>query len=371
MPTDYAVSLLDPYGIELNLINEWLTLSYTRSVNDVGVLELVLDGNYSPFANLMLDGRLVVWRNARGRTYADTDTTFFIRKIERTLASSGERTITVVGLSAVELLRRRIVAYDAGSSQAAKSDLADDLMKEVVRENLGSSATDSDRDLSAYLDVEADVSLGPTVNADFARDSVLAVCQEVSQTTVQAGSPVYFDIVAPAQASLEFRTYRGQRGLDHTYPDGINPVILSPERGNLVNVSRTYDWSDEVTFVYCGGQDAGVSRDVQSASSEDRITLSPFNRRERFVNYSQATSGSGTLQDQAQAGLRDGRPKRSFTGELVNVPGTTEYGVHWKFGDLITAEFEGEAVNCMVEAVQVNVVKGRESINAKLRVVED
>jgi len=138
MPINYSVSLLDPIGNYLDLIDDWLTLSYTRSVNDVGVLDLVLDGNYSPFANLKLDGRLVVWRNTGGRSYADTDTIFFIRQIERTLSSSGERTITVVGLSAVELLRRRVVAYDAGSSQASKTDLSDDLMKEVVTENLGS-----------------------------------------------------------------------------------------------------------------------------------------------------------------------------------------------------------------------------------------
>jgi len=371
MPVNYSVSLLNPIGEQLDLLDDWLTLSYTRSVNDVGVLELVLDGNYSPFANLKLDGRLVVWRNAGGRSYADTDTVFLIRQIERTLSSSGQRTITVVGLSAVELLRRRIVAYDAGSSQASKSDLADDLLKEIVAENLGSSATDSNRDISTYLDIEADVSLGPTVTTDFARDNVLSVCQEISQSTIQAGSPVYFDVVAPTQSTLEFRTFRGQRGLDHTFPSGTNPVVLSPDRGNLVNVRRTYDWSDEVTFAYVGGQGLESDRDVQSASSGDRIANSPLNRRERFVSYSQATSGSAALVNQAEAALREGRPKRSFVGELVNVPGATEYGVHWKFGDLVTAQFEGESVDCMVEAVQVSFVRGRESINAKLRVVED
>jgi hypothetical protein len=373
MAATYEVWLLNPTGDTLDVIDEWMSLTYARAVNDIGTCQLVLSGDYSPFANLKPDGRLVVWRNSGGLNYIDTESVYLITEIERTLARDGTRLITVTGLSAVELLKRRIVAYDSGTAATEKIGAADDLMKDVVDENLNDAATDSNRDLSTYLSIEGKVALGPSVNKAIARDNVLDVCKDLSQAAIQAGSAVYFDIVAPTHNTLEFRTFRGLRGSDHSFPGGVNPVVLAPERGNLVNVARSYDWSNEVTFAYAGGQGVEDERSVFSASSDDRINRTPFSRREVFVNgsLSSGSSASEMLQDEAKTAVRAGRPKRSFSGTLVNVPGATEYGVHWKFGDKVTAEFEGEAVDCVIDSVQVGIARGKETINAKLRAVED
>ncbi len=76
------------------------------------------------------------------------------------------------------------------------------------------------------------------------------------------------------------------------------------------------------------------------------------------------------VRDDANAGLRENRAKRIFQGKLVNVPGTTEYGVHWDFGDLVTVEFEGETIDCSIDAVQIEVSDGNEEILATLRALE-
>jgi hypothetical protein len=363
-PPAYEIWLTDTRGNTLDVIDEWLSLTYTRSVNNIGALSLELDGNY-PAQFLKLDGRLIVARNGKN----DSDTAWLIRKISRQLDNNGQYTIVVNAVSAVELLKRRIVAYAAGTAYADKTDQADDMMKAIVRENLGSLATDSARNISTYLAVQNDTSQGPTTSKAFSRDNVLEVLQDISNTTIVAGSAVYFDIVAPTIDTLEFRTYRDYRGVDNSYPYGLNPVVLSSDRGNLVNVTRTYDWNDEITYAYAGGQGTEEARQVTTASSRTRIGQSPLNRREGFRNASNTTDATA-LQDEANAALWEGRPKRAFLGELVNVPGTTEYAVHWSLGDKVTAEFQGESIDCIIEAVQVTVAGGKEDIKASLRVEE-
>lgn len=364
MSASYEVRLMDSIGNTLDIIDDWLSLQYVRKINDVGSFTLVLDGNYNA-SYLKLDGRIVVFRNNK----IDGNTAWLIRRVTRELDSNGRRNFVINATAAIELLKRRIVAYDAGSAYTNKTAAADNMMKAIVRENLGSLATDTNRDLSTYLTVEGNTSLGPVVSKAFSRDNVFDVLQDISDATVVAGSAVYFDIVTPAYNSLEFRTYRGYRGLDNSFPGGLVPVILSSHRGNLANVTRTYDWMDEITYVYAGGRGQEANRQIATASSQERIGQSPFNRREGFRNSSN-TDGATALQNEANAGLWEGRPKRTFLAELVNVPGATEYAVHWNFGDKVTAEFEGESIDCIIEAVQVTVAGGKEDIKASLRVEE-
>ncbi len=360
----YEVWLLDPQGNLLDVIDDWLYLKYNRALNNIGSLELGLDGGYPNFNFIKLDGRIVVWRNGK----IDMETSWLIRRIIKTLDEDGTLGISAGAFSANEILTRRIVAYDGGTTYSDKVDqAADDMMKQVIRQNFGTSASDTNRDISTYLSVAAFTSQGPILNKSFAWNNVLDVIQDISLTTISGGSPVYFDIVTPAFNTFEFRTYRAQRGTDHTFPNGQNPVILSPDRGNLTSVLRSFDYSNEATYVYAGGAGFNQFQFVATASSSDRIGQSPLNRREIFISSGGIAQ---TVIDDAAAGLRESRPERIFQGKLVNVPGTTEYGIHWNFGDLVTVEFEGESINCSIDAVSIEVSEGNEDIIATLRAIE-
>ena len=362
----YEVWLLDPFGNTLDVIDSWLYLKYDRALNNVGSLELGLAGGYPNFDFIKLDGRIVVWRNGK----IDTETVWLIRRINKTLDEAGVMGISIGAFSANEILNRRIVAYDDGTSYADKiSDQADDMMKQVIRENFGASTTDANRNISTYFSVETDTSQGPTISKRFAWNNVLDVTQDISLTTISTGSSVYFDVVAPSYNTLEFRTYRGQRGLDHTFPSGVNPVVLSPGRGNLTSVLRSFDYTGEATYIYAGGAGFNQFRYVATASSLDRIGATPLNRREMFLNATQEGVAQ-EVDNAAKAGLRENRPKRILQAKLVNIPGTTEYGVHWGFGDLLTVEFDGETINCSVDAIQIEVSSSEEQITATLRAIE-
>lgn len=370
MSVKYEIQILDALSNQLDHVVDWISLDYVRAVNAVGTLKLVLDGDYNTDL-LKLDGRILVWRNVDGRSYIDTDTAWLIREVDDILDDKGAKVIEVTAFSANELLTRRVIAYDAGTAQAsASSEAVDDLMKRVVIQNLGACAAGTQRDISTYLSVAACTTQGPSTNGDFARDNVFKLFQDFCKDAYEGGSAVYFDVVTPDYDSLEFRTYRDYRGIDHTFPDGITPVVLSPERGNLKDIVRSYDYTKEITYVYAGGQGLKTGREVQTASSSERLNQSPFNRRESFANAT-SSSEAGVVQDAADAALRAGRPVRSFSGDIESEAPGVKYGVHWAWGDKVTAQYKDVSVDCTVDAIKVSVDKGKEQIKVALRVEED
>ena len=64
--------------------------------------------------------------------------------------------------------------------------------------------------------------------------------------------------------------------------------------------------------------------------------------------------------------VKGGVPKNTFTGKLIDIPAIT-YGLHYGFGDIITATFEGENIDCYVDKVHVTVTPDKETIDSQLR----
>lgn len=368
---DYQIVLHDPLGVQLAILDSFSVLDYTRIVNSIGALVITLPPTFDSFlfsgTDVRKDNRIAVYRSiSGGQFHLDMETIWFTVFGEKVLTADGQRLTKIRCVDAIELLKRRIVAYNSGSSQADKSaTAADNFIKAIVRENLGSLATDTVRDLSAYLTVQADLAQGANVAKAFARRNVLTVCQEVAVASETNGTYVAFDIISGAADALEFRTYTGQRGVDHRYPDGQNPILIGPEYGNLSDVRRGYDHTDEATYIYAGGQGEGASRAIGTASDATRIALSPFNRIERF-NDSRLTANATQLADDAAARLRQSEPRATFTGRLIDTPATT-YSLHYGFGDFVTAQFENESIDCRIQSIRVKIANGEETIETQLR----
>lgn len=369
--TDYQISLIDPFGAsQLAILDGFFSLDYARVVNAVGALTIVLPSTYDDILfsgnDIIKDNRIEVRRSINGQSYyLDTDTQWLVVNGLKTLSGNGSRTTTIACVCANHLLKRRTVAYASGSSQAEKTAVADNLIKAIVRENLGSSATDTARSWASYLAVQADLSLAPSIGKAFARRNVLQVLQEVALSSYQAGTYLAFDIVAVSQSQLEFRTYIGQRGIDHRWPTSTSPLLFGAEFGNLTDIVRGYDHSEEVTYGYAGGQGQGASRAIGTASDATRIGQSPFGRIEQFGDARQ-TSNATLLADEADMIVKNGLPKNTFEARIIDTPQAT-YGLHYSFGDYVTAVFEGESIDARIEKVRVQVKDGVETITANIK----
>src|SRR5262245_25697899 len=122
--TTYSVYLDDPFGTRLADASKFLTLSYTRVVNDIGSLTLVLPGNFPTQYIRIPDRRIEVWRALdSGREYLETGTIWLIKKVTQKLDRRGLQTIILEATTPLSILREpgRFVNYAAGSAQASYS----------------------------------------------------------------------------------------------------------------------------------------------------------------------------------------------------------------------------------------------------------
>lgn len=371
MAANYQIWITDPFGTRLAVVPDFISVEYTRTVNAVGTLTMTLPTGYARF--VVPENRVEVWRSVSGGPlYLDLETAWFIRRPGVSLQDDGQLVLTLTAFDGNHLLKRRVVPYYAGSSQAAKTAAADDMMKTIVSENVASTASDyagsTSRGLSSTLfTIQANLTAGPSITKTFPWRNVLTVLQEIADASATAGTYLAFDTVYNGAGQYEFRTYTVQRGVDHRFPGGQSPIIFDPQLGNLGNNELIYDYTEELNFIYAGGQGEGSNRVVQSASDSTRMGLSPFNRIEDFQD-SRNSDATASILAEAQALVRAGRPKTIFNGAIIETA-TTRYGKEYSLGDMVTAQFQSFAVDCRIDAVKVNVSEKKETIEVKLQSV--
>lgn len=332
--------LSDPLGNHLIEIANYASYSYALNCapGNVGVLELELPRSFNT-ALLRRDGRIGAWRAINGRApYLDGGAIYLIETLRFKATSTFVRAYHATGL-----LDRRIIAYAAGSSYAQKAAApADNLIKTFWTENAGASISSADRDgvetqadISAYVTVQANLSAGASVAKAAARRKLLAVAQELCEASTTAGTYLTFEIIAPTESTLELRTYTTQRGVDRR-ASTASPVILREQAGVLENAALEIDWHEETTFAIAGGQGEGTARLIATALDTGRMGASPFGRIETFADMSNVADAT-SLQDDADAAVRYGRPVITFTGDLIETPALTR-GIQFDLGDMVTAE---------------------------------
>jgi hypothetical protein len=332
--------LADPSGNHLIEIAAYHSYNYVLNCapGNVGVLELELPRSFNTNL-LMRDGRIGPWRAINGRApYNDNGAQFTIETLRYRSTYTFLRAYHMTGL-----VGRRIIAYAAGSSYALKAaTFADNQIKAFWNENAGSAISSADRDgvetqadVSAYVTTQANQSLGASVAKAAARRNLLAVAQELCEASATAGTYMTFEILAPSESTLELRTYTTQRGVDRR-ASSSSPLILREQAGTLENAELEIDYHDEKTFVVAGGQGEGTARLIATALDTTRMAVSPFGRIEDFADMSNVAD-TASLQDDADAGLRYGRPIVSFTGDLIET-GVATRGIQFDLGDMLTAE---------------------------------
>lgn len=369
------VRLADALGTHLTTITgfgdaEGPGLEYALSVgNPTAPLILTVPGTFD--ASLFrLDGRIGVWRTIAGRPpVLDGQAIWLIRKWE--YGPKGSYT-KVTAYHANHLLSRRIIAYDAGTTYTSKSAAAaDNQIKSFASQNLGSGIVSADRDgvetqadISAYLTIQSNLSLGQSVAKGATRRQLDRVIQELEESSTTAGTYLTTEIIAPTESTFELRTYTQQRGVDHT--TGSNqPVILSETRGNIENVVLTIDRTEEKTFIVAGGGGQEAARLITTALDTTRMAESPFNRIELFVEDTNINDTT-QLQDIADAALRASIPIIDVNADLVETPAVTR-GLHFDLGDLLTVEHRGQQYDVRLDAIAVRAQGGKISQSIHLR----
>jgi hypothetical protein len=352
----------DPLGNLLTIITQYSSLDYIRAENKVGWLTLEINPTLIPTSFLAVNARLEPWRSVGAYSpYLDGESVFFLRNWTYAIDDAGQEVLRLSAFDANYLLDSRIVAYAAGSAQAERTNEIDDMMKSIVRDNLGVDATDTLRNLSPYLTVQVDVSAAPSTTKAFSRRNVLVVLQELADIAFKLGTYLAFDIVYTGSTTLEFRTFTGQRGVN-LGRTSANTLVVSRERRNLESPQLIEDHETEENYIYAGGQGTETDRVIKTAYTTTALGL---NRRELFVDAAMSELET-SVQAEADAALFDYRAKKTLIGRIVDTTGC-RYGVHYHFGDLVYAEYKGQGYDAHIDAVHITVQDGAEIIDTQIR----
>ena len=341
-----------------------------RQVNRVGYFTMGLPITFD-ISMLKRDYMIQVWRQPSGGRLG-LWRVYFLRGWRMEHVGSQER-LTIWGPDSNDLLRRRIVAYYAGETESTfTSTEADDLMKDLVTDALTDSnpaADAGERDFDGDLTVAGDLTDGPQLDKGCAWKPLLTdagggVLPALADASKVAGTSVFFDVVAdsvsPTSITFQFRTYTTQPGQDVT-----SKVVFSQEDKNLLDPYLEYDYGDELTYVYAGGQGEEDEREIQQVYDADRYGASKWNRCEGFAD-ARDQEAANAVREAGRAKLNEHRGIVRAGGVPVDTAGT-RFGLHWNHGDLVRMRYRNQEFDAIVRATVLRMnQQGSETIDARV-----
>jgi hypothetical protein len=346
MTTTYELRIYDGTTLK-GIISDMLYLNYTRKVNSICVCQFAIGENHPYASQIVKNYRVEVWRKTEHISFYKEDV-FILRSKKYTW--NGKTNDLVVGaVGGNWLLSTRIIAYAAGTSgkNAFSSIKAETVAKELVKYNLGSSATTGNgRKVDGVLSsvaVEADGATGNDTDINCAWDNLLETLQVVSR---KGGGD--FNMVWTG-TQWEFRWYNGQLGLDLRAT-----LIFSLKRGNLEKPVLTTDWTSEKTLAIIGGQGEGIDRAIRTRQGTD---YSSANQVEMFVDARDVEAGSAnenTLLDQRGDSELDSARTHSVLDFSIIQFVNSRYGEDYSLGDLARVDYAGVTDDVQINQVVVN-----------------
>ena len=369
MPTSHRFILTTDRGQHLAELTHIESVQYSRFVKNSGWFMLVMDPDFDE-SFLNVDNLIEFWRQPEGGEDR-LEMVGFSRYWDWFEVSPKEERLRLGGPDQMDLLNRRVVAYKSTTSQSSKTDFADDMIKEIVRENLGADAAVTEAGRPRAFDpnhftVAGNTSQAPSLTRSFAWRNVMDVIQEITETSRDLGTPLFFDIIPSAGATFEFRTYINIRGIDRT-ASGVPSVVFSRERGNLTNPFLREDWRDEWNYVWGGGQGQGTARIIDPEKDLDRVFQSIWGKREIFADAREEPTILGVA-SKAFERLQKEQPRFIFRGELLDTP-RARYGIDWDFGDKVTVRYRNREFYGDIRSVGVTIDSaGLETVRASLEI---
>jgi len=372
----FELWLTDDYGLRLadndgrSLLATALWFRFSRIANGIGWFDMGLPKSFN--TNFIVPDRMVqIWRAPKGGTLS-LWRVYFLRKWRFETVTNRE-ILTISGPDVNDLLRRRIIAAYAGSSFAQKSDFADDMMKEVVTESISDAADPTPTAGTRVwndLSIAVDTSSGPAISLAFAFDKLLTpsgggVLPAIARAAKEASTEVFFDTVhnnvSASSIDFEFRTNIGQLGQDLT---GLG-VLFDQERGNMKNPFLEYDYTNEVNYVYAGGQGQGQARWIEQWYDPARYSVSQWARCEAFTDARNQSNDNAVIA-KARKKTEEGRPRRRF-GAWPQDTQFARFGIDWNFGDKVRTRYRSIEFDAVIRSVLISVDRfGQEILQARL-----
>ena len=266
-------------GVRKGVIQAFTSLEYIKTQNATGALVINMPRELIQYDQFSVGDIFEVWREKGGVLELQNETAYFLQDWEFWTDNDGAEYIRLMANDANWLLDTAVVIAKSTSAQADKTAIPDNMMKAIVREQLGGLAAADRQKLAVAPDLSA---AGASITKAFAYRNVLTTLQELCEVAQEKNNVwLGFDVVRTAPGAFEFRTYTGQRGQDHGRTSG-DPRLVGKQYGNLSEATFGTYHADERNFVVVGGQGEDLDRQLVYRWNYNRWHASKWNRREYF-----------------------------------------------------------------------------------------
>jgi len=383
----YDLVLREQTGPVIGPLHGEIDFHYALKENAVGALTINLFRDRcmigsQPFDNLSgfilspeaEDLRIEVWRTSSGVRTLVGDAPFFLQLAVSSQDKSGKRLVKIEADDSQSLMDRRINPYhkDHGCAKLGPAP-ADDVMKEAVTCNYSAAAAsynatpDAIRNLSAYLQIQGNLGLAPTYEAQGENQGVLDILSKAAKYSMSQGTPLLF---RPVQINhmgnpfLEFRTYVGQRGTDRTQTAGGR--VLTPEGEGIVSYELSMNWRETASRMYAGGKGSGAGKTYRtvddptlSGGPTPRLSYNPFALREKM--HTANTDEAAKILAEANAELWAQYRVATVTGELGQTA-LDRYGSDLFWGDKVSVMVDGLFFDVYLDTEEVKYENQQETL---------
>lgn len=362
MADTYEIFLYDTTATPQIILQGWEYLEFTQRVNSPWNHNIRLRAsNESDIASFFrndigVDWIVLIYRTDPISKEKELVYEGFNRTVTDQLTSDGSAIFNLYGVGFTEHLKRRITIPASGEETSYKSGAAETVIKEYVDEQC-INPTDSDRVIPG-LTLEADQGRGDPVEYSARYTNLSTVCSRCSQRGdvdfgIVGGNPLEGGTVG--EFEFQTRPIWGNNRATWNF-DGNDPTIFDIGSGNMSIPIYSVNSSEERNIAYVGGQGQGVDRLIIEREYGSGTALSPWNRRESFVD-ARLESTEEALDVFARSYLLDKKIAYKLTFNIEQTEGT-RWIVNWGLGDYVTARYFSIEQTQKITEVTVRVSAG-------------
>ena len=342
--TQHLVVIRDTSGNKVAEATDFLTLMYSKRVNQSGFFTVLFSGDHG-VAGLVADKYLIEISRRVADWGIDWYTDFYgVFRDPEAFANEDIDFFRIRGHDQFGVLDWRRVGYYSGTADRSyfTSESAEDVAKNIARYNATASGTTGDGRVrnaaitNFTITIEAGSGGGDTLSSlGVSWKSLIAALAKC--TGKQGGGDV--DLIytgSPGSPAWEFRWYEGQRGIDRS-----TSVLFAINYGNMEEPYYTIERQREKTVAIVGGKDEGSDRDIVIRTGTN---YSAANDIEVFVPATDVSKGNTTALNAAgDRALVDLEETEAFDFVPMQTEGYAygkAYCVTGALGDLVSARYD-------------------------------
>lgn len=414
MQLDYQIKIFDQFGNYLHDIDDYQEFEVTRIKNDIGTFTIVLNTINHSIHDYRADYIAEVYRKDK----LIGNTCWFLQRKELAQDDEGKALITLTFADTIDIISRRINAWfscDNPQCFGALQDLADDMMKMLMKFNFG-SLVDPSTDPAVTPDVSPGASpvsvqgVPPAVSIVYneiyntldARQmgiiideyrsegvlvanevsfvDVLSALQDIANTSLAIRMDdlthnIWFDIEYVPATIYSEREFIFKTWIKHRGNDLRSSVFIGPEYGNLSEPVYIDDYSQrgDIAYVLSDGDNNTQTVGVAYLNKIDNAyyyTL-PFGPIELVTDFSQDNAAQELLEGEGLAVLGNASKTKSLNGTII-VSKNFDFMDHFNYGDLLSLRWSDVQEDVEVAEFTINVNEdGIEEITIPLVIIND